>query len=110
MKNCQYCGEPSGNSYTCDACSAGWPNSNCRCENNGDYCPACEAWISYRKAVASKSDNWVPACGGMEQPFRSRSGIWLIYVFQPSTGKHAYLNLGTDIILTDEEAAAALGR
>ena len=38
----------------------------------------------------------------------SRSGKMLLYVWQPRTGNHAYLDLGSDIILTDEEAAAAL--
>jgi hypothetical protein len=51
---------------------------------------------------------WLPACGGTETPFTSRSGLRLLYCWQPSTGKHAYLNCDTDIILTDEEARAAL--
>lgn len=53
--------------------------------------------------------NWFPACGGTEVPFMTRNGYRLLYCWQPSTGRHAYLNLGTDIILTDEEAALALG-
>lgn len=48
--------------------------------------------------------NWVPACGGTEQPFTTRSGYRLQYLYQPSTGRHAYINLDTDIILTDDEA------
>ena len=52
--------------------------------------------------------NWIPACGGTETPFRSRSGITLLYCWQPSTGRHAYLNCSTDIILSDDEARAAL--
>lgn len=48
--------------------------------------------------------NWVPACGGTEQPFTTRSGYRLQYLWQPSTGRHAYINLDTDIILTDDEA------
>ena len=55
-----------------------------------------------------KSDNWVPACGGTELPFKSRSGKRLQYVWQPSTGQHAYLDLDSDIILSDEEAEASL--
>jgi hypothetical protein len=51
---------------------------------------------------------WVPGSGGTETPFTSRSGRRLLYCWQPSTGRHAYLDLGTDIILTDEEAALAL--
>lgn len=56
----------------------------------------------------SKNDNWIPACGGTEVPFKSRSGKRLQYVWQPSTGQHAYLDLGSDLILSDEEAEAAL--
>ncbi len=52
---------------------------------------------------------WFPACGGTEQPFVTRNGQRLLYCWQPSTGRHAYLNLGTDVFLTDDEAAAALG-
>lgn len=52
--------------------------------------------------------NWMPANAGTEEPFLTRSGRRLLYCYQPSTGKHAYLDLGTDIILTDEEARLAL--
>ena len=55
-----------------------------------------------------KNDNWVPACGGTEVPFKSRSGKRLQYVWQPSTGQHAYLDVDSDIILSDEEAQACL--
>lgn len=64
--------------------------------------------IAEREAKAEQG-NWVPACGGTEVPFNTRTGRRLLYCFQPSTGKHAYLDLGTDIFLTDEEAFAALG-
>ena len=53
--------------------------------------------------------NWQIACGGTETPVTTRSGRRLQYVWQPSTGKHAYLDLGTDMILTNEEAQQALG-
>ena len=53
-------------------------------------------------------DNWIPACGGAETPFVSRSGVRMLYCWNPGTGCHAYLNCGTDMIMTDEEAAAAL--
>ena len=52
---------------------------------------------------------WVPASGGTETPFISRSGARLLYVWQPSTGKKAYLNLDSDIVLTDAQADRALG-
>ena len=52
--------------------------------------------------------NWYPASGGTEVPFFTRSGRRLLYVWQPSTGNHAYLDMGTDLILSDEEARTAL--
>lgn len=59
-------------------------------------------------AARREQGNWVPACGGTEQPFTSRSGHRLLYCWQPTTGRHAYINLDTDILLTDDEARAAL--
>lgn len=57
----------------------------------------------------TRNDNWIPACGGTEVPFFTRTGRKLHYLWQPSTGNHAYLDCGTDIILSYEEASAALG-
>jgi|TARA_R110000824_G_scaffold388137_1_gene583605 hypothetical protein len=56
--------------------------------------------------IASRKDqgSWIPACGGTEVPFTARSGKRLLYCWQPSTGRHAYLDCGSDIILTNEEA------
>lgn len=53
--------------------------------------------------------NWVPACGGTETPFVTRTGLKVLYCYQPSTGHHAYLNCSTDLIMSNEEAQAALG-
>lgn len=53
-------------------------------------------------------ENWHPANGGTEVPFRTRTGRTVLYCWQPSTGRHAYLDCGTDLILSDEDAAAAL--
>ena len=52
--------------------------------------------------------NWYPACGGTEVEFRSRGGHRLLYCWQPATGRHAYINLDIDIVLTDDEARATL--
>ena len=52
--------------------------------------------------------NWFPANNGSEEPILTRTGARLLYVWQPSTGKHAYLNCETDLILTDEEAQVLL--
>lgn len=53
--------------------------------------------------------NWQPANGGTETPFTTRNRRRLLYVWQPSTGNHAYLDCDTDIVLSDEEARLALG-
>ena len=59
-------------------------------------------------AKCNQDDSWVPASGGLEVPFKSRSGKRLQYVWQPSTGQHAYLDVDSDVILSDEEAEACL--
>lgn len=59
-------------------------------------------------AKRAEDGPWFPACGGTETPFLSRSGKRLLYCWQPSTGNHAYLDCGSDIILTPEEAAQAM--
>jgi len=64
--------------------------------------------VEYAIAIAGHKDVWVPACGGTEQPFISRSGIRMLYCFNPAMGKHAYIDCNTDMIMTDEEARAAL--
>jgi hypothetical protein len=56
---------------------------------------------------AMSNGDWFPANGGTEKPFRSRSGIRMLYCWQPSTGRHAYLNCNTDMLMTDEEANLA---
>jgi hypothetical protein len=63
--------------------------------------------LADRDAKAAQG-NWVPACNGTEVPFETR-GRRLLYCWQPSTGRHAYLDLGTDLILSDADAALALG-
>ncbi len=60
-----------------------------------------------REAKAEQG-NWFLACCGLEASFISRSGKKMLYVYQPATGKHAYLDVNADIIMTDEEARAAL--
>lgn len=49
---------------------------------------------------------WVPACGGTEVPHRYRSGKVLLYCWQPSTGRHAYMDCGTDMMVDDATALA----
>jgi len=64
---------------------------------------------AYSFACYQLADTWVPANGGTETPFVSRSGRRLLYVWNPKQGRHAYLDTGTDRILEDSEAFAALG-
>jgi len=52
---------------------------------------------------------WCPAAGGTEQPFVAADGRRLLYVYQASTGRHAYLDVGADLVLADAEAARAMG-
>lgn len=49
---------------------------------------------------------WIPSTG--ETPTRYRNGKVLQKCWQPSTGKTAFLNVETDIFLTDEEAVETL--
>jgi hypothetical protein len=53
--------------------------------------------------------NWYPANQGTETIFCTRTGRRLLYCYQPSTGKHAYLDCDTDLILSPEDAQSALG-
>ena len=48
---------------------------------------------------------WRPASGGTEKRTTTRSGRRVQYMHQPSTGASAYIDLDTDIFLTDDEAA-----
>jgi hypothetical protein len=63
------------------------------------------------KVQAEKAEQgaWIPGGGGSETPFWTRTGRRLLYCWQPSTGRHAYLDVQTDLILSDEEARVALG-
>lgn len=66
---------------------------------------------AHTRAVQSgqtRPNQWLPACGGTETPFTSRSGRRLQYMWNPAMGVHAYLDCHTDMILTDDEAAAYL--
>lgn len=65
--------------------------------------------LDYNRAKATNADRWVPANGGYETECRYRSGRRLLYCYNFAQGKHAYLDLDRDIILTDREAMAAIG-
>ena len=51
----------------------------------------------YDRAVEEKADRWVAACGGVEEPFVHQTRTYL-YVFNPASGEHGYLDIGTDIV------------
>lgn len=53
---------------------------------------------------AREQGPWTPASGGTEEVFKSRTGKRLLYCWQQTTGKHAYLDVDSDLILSDEEA------
>ena len=53
-------------------------------------------------------NNWIPACGGSEVPFNV-GGRRLHYLWNRTTGEHAYYDLRNDIFLTNAEAHAILG-
>lgn len=57
-----------------------------------------------------QKENWIPANGGTEAPFITRSGYRLLYVWNTYNGDHAYLNCETDLILSTEEATMILGK
>lgn len=57
-----------------------------------------------------KIDRWVPACGGTELPFTTRTGKRLHYLFNQTTGEHAYYDVRADLFLTNDEAFAALAK
>jgi hypothetical protein len=65
------------------------------------YLDALDAWKA--------EGDWVPASNGTEVPFMTRGGVRLLYCYQPRSGNHAYLDCGSDYILTNEEAMNILG-
>lgn len=59
------------------------------------------------RAAKAEQGPWIPGTG--EEPIVTRNRRRLLYCWQPSTGRKAYLDLDTDLLLSDEEAWAALG-
>lgn len=66
------------------------------------------ATAEFRSAVSSRRDTWVPANGGHETPFQTRSGKRLLYVYNPKTEIHAYLDVDSDMVLDDDHANALI--
>lgn len=105
------------NQRKCTGCGEYWP-----CSVNGNrgmYSgienakhgpePESIADILDARAYKASQGNWIPASNGTETPFTARNGRRYLYCWQPSTGNHAYLDLGIDIFLSDEEAMATMG-
>jgi len=53
---------------------------------------------------AREQGPWTPASGGTEEVFLTRGGRRLLYCWQQTTGRHAYLDVDSDILLSDDEA------
>lgn len=70
-------------------------------ESLANYIARLDAWKA--------QGDWFPASNGTEVPFTTRSGARLLYCYQPRSGRHAYLDMGTDMILTDAEVANLMG-
>lgn len=65
--------------------------------------------LAIRNAISTFQNVWVPANGGTETVFVSRSGRRLLYCYNSALARHAYLDVSSDIILSDDEALLALG-
>jgi hypothetical protein len=62
--------------------------------------------ILNERAAKAEQGSWIPGTG--EEPIFTRSRRRLLYCWQPSTGRKAYLDLDTDLLLSDEEVWLAL--
>lgn len=49
------------------------------------------------------SNGWMPACGGTETPFRTRTGHTVLYMYNIITAKHAYYIKDEDIFIEYEQ-------
>ena len=65
--------------------------------------------VEFAMARMARADRWVPACGGTETPFKTRTGRTLLYCWNAASGDHAYLDVDTDIILSNEDARQLIG-
>ena len=66
-----------------------------------------EKRVNYHLAVALHVDNWLPACNGTETPYYTRSGRRVLYCWNPATGEHGYIDMNSDILMTQSEFEAA---
>jgi hypothetical protein len=52
----------------------------------------------YWTAINEQADRWVVAACGTEVPSVRPDGRRVLYVFNPGTGEHGYLDLATDVV------------
>ena len=64
--------------------------------------------IEFATAMTERQNKWVPACGGSETPFKTKTRHTLLYCYNPALRQHAYVNVETDMVLTNEEARTML--
>jgi len=65
--------------------------------------------VPYEQARDQNLDVWVPACGGTEQPFRTRTGKRLLYCFNFKQNRSAYVDLDNGVVLDCKAARQVLG-
>lgn len=63
---------------------------------------------AFQVACNERKNVWLPACGGTETVFKARTGKRMLYCYNPALHKHAYLDVDSDVIMSDEEALAHL--
>ena len=61
-----------------------------------------KAVSEYWSACNRNADEWVAANCGTEVPF-VKNGTMYLYVWSPYTGEHGFLDMGTDIVMSDKE-------
>jgi len=54
----------------------------------------------FDQAMDTLADRWVPGANGTEVP-GLRNGRWVLYVFNPHTRRHGWLDLSTDVVEPD---------
>lgn len=61
--------------------------------------------LNEAQARRERNGHWVAACGGSETPMTVR-GVRVLYCWHTGTREHAYINLGTDMVMSAAEATA----
>ena len=47
---------------------------------------------------------WRPACGGSEQPYKTRAGFIVLYMWNWITGVHQYYSVAEDLFIENTES------